>query len=177
MQEEMMLGKISDAVSAMTDDAAKHYLEIGQAYAELYPKPFKIELVKRSVNPALAMMRVLGDMAPCGMCLVHWPSRTILWSNNVYQKVFLETFRLETSEGMRIDEIVPGFNEAGLEEIFESVATTGAPFRTEGFCLATTGGDTYWDWSLASVPYADSGENTLMIQMQQVFPLQQRMMA
>lgn len=177
LQENFVVEATTKAVQAMTPEAAQHYMEIGQAYAELYPRPITIELVKPSVNKSTAMMQMLGNLAPSGMCMVHWPTRTITWSNNAYKKVFLENLDAETYVGMRIDDLIPGFNEVGLDAIFEGVATSGVPFSTTAYELMLPSGATYWDWSLMPLPCHDGDDVSLVIQLQQAYPARQAMVA
>jgi hypothetical protein len=164
-------GKLLEAYHCMTADAAEMLLATAQIYAERYPRPFAVEDRAQVAGvEGFENVEMVGDVSPCGMCVVRWSDRRITWSNNAYRQHFVDLEQRQVNIGMRIDEVVPSFTESGLEGIFVSVAETGQPFHAEAFRLMLpTGQLTYWDWSLKVLPTAAGDDLSLLVQMHRAF--------
>jgi hypothetical protein len=167
-------GKLLAAYHQMSPLAAEWILQAAQMYAEQYPRPiiaperFQME-EGGDEGQNYDGVQMVGDVSPCGMCVVQWPSRRISWSNNAYKSHFVDVTQREVNIGMRLDEIVPAFTESGLESIFEQVAETGNPYHAAAFRLALPDGQiTYWDWSLTTLPTAAGDSLSLLVQMHRV---------
>lgn len=166
-------GKLLEAYHNMSVAAAEMLLASAQIYAERYPRPFSVE-DRDQVDGAQSYedVEMVGDVSPCGMCVIRWKDRRITWTNNAYRQHFVDLDQRNANIGLRIDEVVPSFTEAGLEEIFVSVAETGQPFHAEAFRLQLPNGQvTYWDWSLKVLPTAAGDSLSLLVQMHRAFGL------
>lgn len=167
-------GKLLQAYHQMTPMAAEWILQAAQMYAEQYPQPMVTpECVQMGEDGTAGQefdgVQMIGDVSPCGMCVIQWPSRRIAWSNNAYKQHFVDLQQRQVNVGLRIDDVLPAFTESGLESIFEQVAETGNPYHAAAFRLQLPDGKiTYWDWSLATLPTAAGDSLSLLVQMHRV---------
>jgi hypothetical protein len=168
MQGNIGFDAVEEAFHAMSPEAAARFIDIGQMYAERFPRPIQLTLCAPPEElKQLRSLATVGECSPSGMCIISWPDRRIAWSNNVYQKYFVDLEKRSANVGMRIDEALPGFVESGLEAIFEQVATTRKTFQAKNFALQLpNSGMTYWDWSLTVLPL--TGGTVLLVQSHQV---------
>jgi hypothetical protein len=167
-------GKLLEAYHRMSPLAAEWILQAAQMYAEQYPRPIIVpERLQMEEGGGEGQdydgVQMIGDISPCGMCVVQWPSRRIAWSNNAYKQHFVDLQQRQINIGLRIDDVVPMFTESGLDAIFEQVAETGNPFNATAFRLALPDGQiTHWDWSLTVLPTAAGDSMSLLVQMHRV---------
>lgn len=167
-------GKLLEAYHRMSPLAAAWMLEAAQMYAEQYPRPIIVpERLQMNEGGGegdnFDGVQMIGDVSPCGMSVVQWPSRRIAWTNGAYKQHFVDLGLLGLNVGARLDDVLPMFTESGLETIFEQVAETGNPYHASGFCLPMPDGkDTYWDWSLTVLPTAAGDSLSLLVQMHRV---------
>ena len=169
MDQAVGMASLEEAFNTMNAKAGANLVNIAQVLAERFPR--------RIVSPGIRLTRkskerevveAIGETSPAGMCIVHWPTRVITWSNNVYQAYFVDLERRSANVGTKIDDVIPGFAESGLEAIFERVAVTGQPFSCDSYELQLpSAGRTFWNWSLTSMP-AMYGEASLLVQMYRV---------
>lgn len=177
MGNNVGVSKLLEAYHRMSPLAAQWVLEAAQMYAEQYPRPidvperFQMEEGGRE-GQNFDGIQMVGDVSPCGMSVIEWPSRRISWSNNAYKQHFIDFGLHEASVGLRVDELLPMFTESGLEMIFAQVAETGNPFHATAFPLQMPGGQvTHWDWSLTVLPTAAGDSMSLLVQMHRVHGL------
>lgn len=170
MQGNKNFEAVEEAFHAMTAEAAEKCREIMQMYAELYPRPLKLALVRsgpRSTpNKQLAMLKKLGELSPIGLCLINWNTRMIEWRNGAYDRVFLPVADKAENEEVPIGSLVPDFTDLGIEAMFDQVARTGEPLQLSGFPLPMPAGLTHWDASLAALPSTDGETTYLFLQIQ-----------
>lgn len=168
MQGNSGFDAVEEAFHAMSPEAAARFIDIGQMYAERFPRPIKLTLCAPPEElKQLRSLAMVGEASPSGMSIISWPDRRIAWSNNVYQQYFVDLAKRSANVGVRIDEAVPGFAESGLEAIFDQVATTRKTFQAKNFPLQLPNiGMTLWDWSLTALPL--TGGTVLLAQVHQV---------
>jgi hypothetical protein len=167
-------GKLLQAYHQMTPLAAEWILQAAQMYAEQYPRPmiaperFQME-EGGGEGQNFDGVQMIGDVSPCGMSVIQWPSRRIAWSNGAYKQHFADLGMPGVTVGARLDDALPMFTDAGLATIFEQVAETGNPYHATGFRLPLPSGQiTYWDWSLTTLPTAAGDSLCLLVQMHRV---------
>lgn len=160
--------KLMQAFHSMSSDAAQVLLSMAQVYAERHPQPVAPEQFLAEGANSFPDVQEIGEMSPAGMCVVRWSDRRITWSNNAYKAYFVDLEQRGANIGMRIDEIVPAFEESGMGAIFERVAATGEAFSASSYRVDLPMGATYWDWSLAVLPTAAGDDISLLIQMNRV---------
>jgi hypothetical protein len=168
MQGNLGFDAVEEAFHAMAPEAAARYIDIGQMYAERFPRPIKLTLCAPPEElKQLRSVTMVGETSPSGMSIISWPDRRIVWSNNAYQNYFVDLEKRSVNVGMRIDEALHGFAESGLEAIFEQVATTRETFQARNFQLQLpNSGTTFWDWSLTALPL--TGATVLLVQANKV---------
>lgn len=162
--------RLLEAYHGMSVDAAAMLMAAALMYAERYPRPLEVdERFEVEGAPGFDSVQAIGDVSPCGMCVIRWRDRRIIWSNNAYKQHFVDLQLRKANTGLRIDEVLPVFSESGLEAIFTSVAENGEPFHADAFRLVMPNGTvTFWDWSLSVLPTAAGDDLCLLVQMHRV---------
>lgn len=176
MQGNPNFEAVKVAFHSMTAEAAVKYCEIGQMYAELYPKPIRLELVKPRQDKQLSMLKAVGEVSPIGLCLINWDTRLVEWRNGAYERVFLSAIDVQAHEGVPVGSLVPEFSEQGIDKLFDEVARTGVPFLAPCFPLSMPSGLTHWNCSLSRLPDTD-GVTYIFVQLQRVNATAQSMAA
>lgn len=149
----------------MTDEAAIKCEQIVQMYAELYPRPMTLKLVKPNPGKSVDLLREFGELSPAGLCLINWDTRLIEWSNGAYKRTFLDAVGRQALPGVKVGELVPEFTEQGLDVLFDRVATTREPFIAYGYEVRVGSVVTHWDCSLSVFP-SEGGATYLFLQLQ-----------
>jgi hypothetical protein len=157
--------KLIQAFHSMAPEAARILLDMAQVYAERHPRALLPERHLVEGADSFPSVQEIGETSPTGMCVVRWSDRRVIWSNRAYKAYFADLALRPASIGARIDEIVPGFVESGMDAIFERVAATHEAFNTSAYRVDLPAGPTYWDWSLSVLPTAAGDEVSLLIQM------------
>ena len=167
MQGKSFFDGVEEAFNTMTADAAIKCREIVQMYAELYPKPFTLELVRPRLEKHWSLLKAIGEVSPIGLCLINWDTRLIEWRNGAYERVFLNVLDVKSHEGVPVGSLVPQFAEQGIDKLFDNVARTGEPFQAPCFPISMPSGLTHWNCSLSKLPSTD-GATYILVQLQQV---------
>lgn len=166
MEQAVGMASLEEAFNTMNANAGANLVNIAQVLAERFPRRMLSPGFRMTRKPReVEVVEMIGEVSPAGMCIVHWPTRLITWSNGVYRAYFSDLENQEVAVGARIDNVIPDFEGSELERIFKMVAATGNPFSTECFELdLPSAGKTFWNWSLTAMP----GEAGLLVQMHQV---------
>lgn len=157
---------LNEAIDAMQPTAAQSVLDLAQMLAENYPKKMGLRLVGAPKSIDMDVLRMFAETSPTGICIVSWPNLEVIWSNNVYKDYFVDLESREVNTGVRLADIIPGFTDVGMDEIFDGVAESGEPFRAQHYPLMLPScGMTHWNWTLTRFPAAGDQEMKLLVQM------------
>lgn len=184
MQGNSGFEAVEEAYHAMSAEGAARYLAIGQYMAEQFPREIKLSLAQPLTDlRELQAIAVLGKMSPAGMLIVNWADRTIGWCNGTFAKYFNAVHpdaKCTESDiaSMPMVDCVPGFAGSHLEGVYETVAQTLQPFRSDCYALDIPAyGMTYWDWSITPLPCSTEGVPLLLVQMHKLEAPRQQLAA
>jgi len=104
------------------------------------------------------LVQALLDDVPAVIMAVDGQDQRVKWSNRYSDRYRPEELRGLSTTGLCLGPIVPGFEEAGIADIFRKVAMNGRPFYASEFMVTGLGPETtYWNGSV--VPLRQSGSN------------------
>lgn len=140
-----------DAVAPLT--GPDEVVRLGAAYAEMARH---LDVARRRFEAAFAE-------APVGVVLLDPIELRVRWANQAYLAFLDAPLRSAGIQGLRVEEFLPGAQEAGLVSLLREVAAGDrvheeAEYRFDGFAR----GPTFWRWSVRAVESGGGRDLVLM---------------
>lgn len=99
------------------------------------------------------LFRAIADAAPSAIGVVSGSDLKIKWVNAAFSQCLDDAFNKQNVCGMLLSDILPGYFESGIDEVFRQVASTRVAFSAPEYRYDFFGrGVTYWHWSLTALP-------------------------